>query len=530
MTMRRRDVAKLAAVLGLGGAVPARAQSRGESLRLLTEGWPNTFDPIGLGANRYAIGLHWNAYDRLLRFATGRRADGTLAEDPTRIEGELAEHWDVSEDGREITLVLRDGARFHDGTPVTTEDVKWSLDRVVSIPVGRAQFGTGSMTDPAQFSVLDSRTVRITTPRADRFTLPNLALTFPVIVNSRLARAHATAADPWATDWLRGNVAGGGAFRLEQHTPGQRLLLARNDDWRCGPPPGFRRVLWQVSPTAASRRAALERGDADWVQDLLPQDAAALAAAGRLQVPDGAAPGAFHFIGMSAAHPPFDDPRVRQAVAWALPYRAMFEAALFGRGRPLFGTAEAADALRFPQPLGYATDPARARALLAEAGLASGFATRFSFDQTRATVGGPVALLVQEALGRIGIRVTIETVPGGQLGTLLERRQVPFFFEGSAAFLAAPDYFFRVFYHGATRWNFGAYDNPEFAALVERTRYAAEGAAYDADVVRMIALARRDVPIIPLWQPASDNGLQPGITGHVERFHRMPELRTLARG
>jgi len=526
--MRRRDVLKLAAAVpALAGAGPA---ARGDSLRLLTEGWPNTFDPIGLGANRYAIGLHWNSYDRLLRFATVRKADGTLAEDPTKLEGELAEGWEVSADGREITLRLREGALFHDGTPVGAEDVKWSLDRVVSLPVGRAQFATGSMLDPSQFRVLDARTLRIATPRADRFTLPNLALTFPIIINSRLARAQATAADPWATDWLRGNVAGGGAFRLEQHQPGQRLLLSRNDDWRNGAAPGFRRVLWQASPTPAARRAALERGDADWAQDLLPRDAAALAESGRLLVPAGAAPGAFHFIGMNGLRPPFDDVRVRRAVACALPYQAMFQAALFGRGRPLFGPPDAADGLRFPQPMGTATDPEQARALLAEAGLAEGFSTTFSFDQTRATVGGPVALLVQEALGRVGIRVTIETVPGGQLGTLLERRQVPFFFEGSAAFLAAPDYFFRVFYHGSTRWNFGAYGNPEFAALVEQTRFAPAGDGYDAAVARMIALARADLPIIPLWQPASDNGLQPGISGHVERFHRMPELRTLGRG
>jgi peptide/nickel transport system substrate-binding protein len=525
--MRRRDVAKLAVGLGLL-AGPARGQGRAESLRVLTEGGPNSFDPIGIGVNRYAIGVHWNVYDRLLRFATVARGDGTLADDPSRIEGELAERYSVSGDGREIVLTLREGATFHDGAPVTAEDVKWSLDRVVSLPVGRAQFATGSMTEPSQFDVLDARTVRIVTPRADRFTLPNLALTFPIIINAALARSHATAADPWATEWLRTNTAGGGAFRLEQHQPGQRLLLARNDAWRGGAAPGFRRVLWQVVPAAQSRRAALERGDAELVQDLLPQDAAALAQAGRVRVAGTPAAGAFHCIGMNSARAPFDDVRVRQAVAWALPYRAMFEAALFGRGRPLFGPAPQG-APDFPQPLGYDTDPEKARALLAGAGLAGGFETTFSFDQSRATLAEPVALLVQEALGRVGIRVTIDKVPGGQLGTLLERKQVPFFFEGSAAFLSAPDYFFRIFYHGATRWNFGSYDEPEFARLVERTRFAPAGAEYDADVARMIALARRDVPIIPLWQPALDTGLQPGITGLADRFHRMLELRTLAR-
>jgi peptide/nickel transport system substrate-binding protein len=386
------------------------------------------------------------------------------------------------------------------------------------------------MTEPSQFTVLDAHTLRITTPRADRFTLPNLALTQGIVINSAAAQAQATPADPWATAWLRNNVAGGGAFRLDAQEPGQRLLLSRFDGWRSGARPGFRQVLWQAVPAPQSRRAALERGDADLALELLPQDAVSLAEVGRVAVRGTPMPGAFHFIGMNSQMPPFDDVRVRQAVAWALPYRAMFEAALFGRGAPLFGGSLEAEGLRFPQPMGYATDPTRARALLAEAGLAGGFETRFTFDLSMASVAEPVALLVQEALGRIGIRVAIEKVPGGQLGTLLERKAAPFFFEGSAAFLSAPDYFFRVFYSGPTRWNFGSYAEPEFQALVERTRYAPVGPDYDRDVARMITLAKRDVPIIPLWLPSTEAGMAAGLTGYADQFHRMPDLRQLARG
>ncbi|WP_227666695.1 ABC transporter substrate-binding protein, partial [Klebsiella variicola] len=72
---------------------------------------------------------------------------------------------------------LRKDALFHDGAPVTAEDVKWSLDRVVASAVGKSQFSTGSMTDPKQFVVVDAHTIRIDLPQPDRFALPNLALT-----------------------------------------------------------------------------------------------------------------------------------------------------------------------------------------------------------------------------------------------------------------------------------------------------------------------------------------------------------------
>jgi peptide/nickel transport system substrate-binding protein len=531
--MQRRDFGKLAAAAGLAGLVPVRraqAQTRAESLRILSEAGPNSFDPYSVGVNRTAIQLHWNVYDRLLRFGTKTRPDGTLYFDYYAIEGDLAERFERSDDGKTITLHLRRDAVFHDASPVTAEDVKWSLDRVVASPIGRSQFATGSLTSPDQFVVVDTHTIRITVPKPDRFTLPNLAGTYPAIFNSKLARAHATPEDPWASEWLKTNVAGGGPFRLDSYVPGQSLTLSRFDGWKTGKLPGFRRVLWQVAPSAQSRRSSLERGDADIAQDLLPQDAVALAQEGRVRVVGVPMAGAFQFIGMNGAKPPFDNVKVRRAVAYALPYRQMFEAALFKRGQPLFGgKPDEADGTTFPQPLAYDTDMPRAKALLAEAGFPDGFDTTFSFELSLATVAEPVSLLVQESLAKIGIRVTINKIPGGQLGSLLEKKEVPFFFEASAAYFADPDYFFRIFYNGPTRWNFGSYNNPEFQALVEKTRYETDPAAYDTAVKRMIALAKQDVPIILLWQPALDTGMQKDIAGYKYLFHRQLELRTLRR-
>src|SRR5690606_29358856 len=97
--MRRRDFGAAAASLALAGALPMRwaaAQTRAESLRILGQAAPNSFDPIGVGVNRSAIQVHWNTYDRLLRFGTMTRPDGTLYYDYNRIEGELAERYEVS--------------------------------------------------------------------------------------------------------------------------------------------------------------------------------------------------------------------------------------------------------------------------------------------------------------------------------------------------------------------------------------------------------------------------------------------------
>ncbi|MBV8664132.1 MAG: ABC transporter substrate-binding protein, partial [Hyphomicrobiales bacterium] len=198
--MRRRQFL-LGAAAGVA-AMPVRwgfAQTRAESLRVLSGAGPNSFDPIGVGVNRNAIQLHWNVYDRLVAFGAKTRADGTLYYDYFSIQPSLAERYELTDEGRTLTFHLRRDATFHDGSPVTAADVKWSLDRVLASPIGQAQFKTGSLTSPEQFVVVDDFTLAVTTPRFDRFTLPNLALTYPAVFNAKLAKAHASDADPWAS-------------------------------------------------------------------------------------------------------------------------------------------------------------------------------------------------------------------------------------------------------------------------------------------------------------------------------------------
>ena len=541
MLMKRRDFLALGGAVGANLVLPVKwagaqtaaqtaAPDRDSILRVLSEGAANSFDTFSVGVNRNSMQITWNVYDRLVRFAYKDRGDGTAIYDYFDIQPELAESYEISGDGTAITFYLRRDAVFHDGTPVTAADVKWSLDRVVASPIGKAQFSTGSMTEPDQFVVVDAHTLRINLPQPDRFALPNLALPYPIIVNSALALQHATEDDPFAMEWLQANPAGGGPYQVARADMGERILFQRFADWKSGPLPGFEQVLWQTVPAAESRVAALLKGDADVAQDLPPKDVQDLLANDTVKVV-GVPTSTFQLVGMNSRMAPFDDVRVRQAVAWALPYEAMFQAALFGRGEPLFGgTPGAPDTTRFPQPLGYSTDLDRARALLAEAGLADGFDTTFSYELSLATVAEPVALLLQESLGRIGIRVTIEKVPAGQLGTLLQDKKVPFFFEASISYLTDADYFFRVFYSGDTRWNFGSYQNPEFDALVEKTRYETDQAIYDADVKTMIEMVKRDVPVIMLWNPSLDTGMRKSVENYSYSFHRQLDFRPLKRG
>ncbi|WP_372083936.1 ABC transporter substrate-binding protein [Tistrella mobilis] len=537
--MDRRDFLKTGGLAGLflsvgGVSLPiGRAFAReGDdiTLRVLAEDGPNSRDPHGDGVNRAALGTFTNIYDRLVNFDRIEVAPGLYRYDYLKFKGELAESWEVLEDGRVLVFHLRPDATFHDGRPVTAEDVRWSLERGINLPASKRQLSTGSITSADQFEVVDGHTFRMRFEKADRYTMPNLALTFASVINAEAVKANATAEDPWGKEWLRNNAAGGGAYKIANWTAGQQVIYDRFDDWKSGDLPRIRRAVVQVVPAAPARVAAVTKGDADVALQLPPKDVAAIDADPKVDLISLPVTNSFRFVAFNTQTAPFDDVRVRQAIAFALPYDAMFQGAIFGRGTPLYGAAtDQPETSSFPQPYPYATDLDRARALLTEAGHEGGFETSFSYNVADAITADPIALLVQEQLGRIGIKVVIEKVPAAQWGTLLTEKKVPFYVEGSSAWFNDPDYFFRIFFQGDWRWNFGAFKNEELGALVEKARWETDKDAYDELMRQAIRIVFRELPIMPLWLPSFDAALKPGVTDFTYYIHGQVDFRPLDR-
>ncbi|HEY7677266.1 MAG TPA: ABC transporter substrate-binding protein, partial [Candidatus Methylomirabilis sp.] len=370
----------LALLLALLLPGTAAAQGRGDTLVVVTESGPNSMDIHGVGANRPSYQASWNLYDRLMTFGSKMLKDGTRSYDYAVLKPELAESWRVAQDGMSVTFKLRRDARFHDGTPVTAKDVKWSYDRAVSVGgFPTFQMKAGSLEKPEQFVAVDEHTFRVNFVRRDKLSMPDMAVPVAVVINSELAKRHATPGDPWAMEWLKSNDAGGGAFALESWKPGQETVYVRFDGWRSGPPPKFRRVIVREVPSAATRRALLERGDADLSFELPPKDFAEMAKAGKVNVVGVPIENGHVFVGMNVKNPPFNNVKVRQAVAYALPYEQIMSAAVFGRGIPLHGNPIATNTAGHDAALSpYKTDLAKAKALMAEAGVPSGFETTLS--------------------------------------------------------------------------------------------------------------------------------------------------------
>jgi peptide/nickel transport system substrate-binding protein len=532
--MKRRDFLQSAAALAGATTLPldalAQSERRRETLLVANETGPNSLDIHTVGANRPAYGVSWVCYDRLMTYGRKKLPNGSETYDYSKLEPELAETWQTASDGMSCTFRLRKDAKFHDGTPVTARDVKWSFDRAVSVGgFPTFQMKAGSLEKPEQFVVVDDHTFRVDFVRKDKLLMSDLAVPVPCIFNSALVKKHATEKDPWGLDWTKANVAGGGAYRVVSWKPGQEIVYERYEGWKSGRMPKLRRIIQREVPSAGNRRALLEKGDIDMTFEMPPKDFLEMSGdGGGVRVVSTPIENSLWYLGMNAKNPPFNNPKLRQAVAHAVPYERLMDSAMYKRATPMWGGAVPLKTAAWPQPTPYRYDIPKARALMKEAGFENGFETTLSFDLGQGTVSEPACILIAEALSLIGIKAQINKVPGANWRAALLRKDMPMILNRFGGWLNYPEYFFFWCYHGQNAvFNTMSYQNPAMDKLIDAARFEADPKKYDATVREFIEMAYVDVPRIPIAQPNMDVAMQKNIRGYRYWFHLQPDYRDL---
>jgi peptide/nickel transport system substrate-binding protein len=538
--MNRREFLKSTTAIAATTAVsapaifsPAKAQARQETILVVSESGPNNVDIHGVGTNVPGYEVSWNCYDRLISHEMKTLPNGTQYYERDKFKMELADDMNVGD--MSATFKLKKNATFQDGTPVTAKDVKWSLDRAVSVGgFPTFQMAAGSLTKAEQFVVVDDHTVRVDFLKKDRLTIPDLAVVVPAIYNSELVKKNATEKDPWGLEYTKQNTVGSGAYRVTKWTPGSEVILERFEGWKGGPLPKVKRIVWRMVPSAGNRRALLERGDADISYELPNKDFVELRESKKLDIVSTPFSNGCQYLGMNVKNPPFDNLKVRQAVAYAVPYQKIMDAVLYGLGTPLYGKApNAPTQVAWPQPTGYSTDIAKAKQLLAEAGYPNGFETTLSFDLGFAVVNEPLCVLIQESLSQIGIKATINKIPGATWRTELNKKVLPLYTNVFSGWLDYPEYFFIWCYHGKNSiFNTMSYQSKEMDAFIDGAGEAAtsgDKAKYEQSVKGFVDLAFADIPRIPLFQPYSNVAMQKNVSGYQYWFHRRLDYRNLVK-
>ncbi|MCG5239249.1 ABC transporter substrate-binding protein [Azospirillum doebereinerae] len=340
-------------------------------------------------------------YDRLIHFDV---------KDVSKIEGEVAESWTVSPDGKTFTFKIRDGIAFHSGNPLTAEDVAYSFRRAVKMNKGPAfilgQFGLTPANVDTMVTAPDPRTLVFTTDQtyAPTFVLYCLTADVASVVDSKLVQSKEKDGD-FGSGWLKTNSAGSGPFALKQWKASELLMLDANPKYWRGAP-ALKRVLIRQIAEPATQRLLLEKGDVDIARNLKPEQFEPLKANPSVRLTQSPK-GTLWYVSLNQKNPALAKPEVREAMKYLVDYEGMGKTIMNGQGtiHQAFLPKGFLGALD-ENPYRY--DPAKAKELLAKAGYPNGLTVTMDVRNTTPTQDLAQAIQASAAAGG----VTINIIPG----------------------------------------------------------------------------------------------------------------------
>lgn len=433
----------LAATAALAMTVSASAQRTDLTLGMVLE--PPHLDPTAGAAAAIDEVVYANVFEGLTRIGS----DGA-------VQPGLAENWVISDDGLTYTFELREGVTFHDGTTLDAGDVVFSLDRArgeASVNAQKALF------EPIEsVEQMDELTVEITLSRPAGDFLYNMGWGDAVIVAPESAETN------------KENPVGTGPFRFAQWQKGAAVTLERFDGY-WGEAPALEQVTIRFIPDPAAATAALLAGDVQAFPNLpTPESIPQFEADPRFEVVIGSTEGET-ILSTNNAKAPFDDIRVRQAIAHAIDRQAIIDGAMFGLGTPIGSHFAPHHPAYMELVETYPYNPDRARELLAEAGHGGGISATLKLPPpSYARRGGEV---IAAQLREVGIDLEIIPVEWAQwleqvfTNTDYDLTIVSHTEPNDIGIYAREDYYFN-------------YDNDDFDAVIEELSVTAgEDARYE---------------------------------------------------
>jgi len=362
-----------------------------------------------------------NTYDLLVRLDLS---------DTSKVKADLADSWSVSDDGLTYTFKLKPGLKFASGNPITAADVAYSFERVVKLDKSPAfiieQFGISGDNVADKAKAVDDTTFQFTVDKAyaPSFVLNCLSATVASVVDSKLVKEHVVKAAPTAdykydndfgNAWLKTGYAGSGAYKLREWRANEAVVMERNDNYH-GEKAKLARVIYRNMKESSAQRLALEAGDIDVARNLEPNDLDAIAKNDKLTT-TSAPKGTVYYISLNQKNPTLAKPEVRQAFKYLVDYDALSTTILKGIGEIHQSFLPKGD-LGAMDDNPFKLDVAKAKELLAKAGLADGFSVTMDVRTGQPTTG--MAESIQQTLGQAGIK--LEIIPGDGKQTLTKYR------------------------------------------------------------------------------------------------------------
>ena len=418
------------------------AQAAERTLLVLSEGVPASLDVDGAAGNHdpTQTGLI-NILEPLVDYAPGgTNSEGVHLPNFTQFSPRLAESWEYDAENLTWTFRLRRGVKGCNGATFDADDVLYSFARAKSLsgaaPIGwflgnvasiegftKTLFGASAEAKQlgSEVSKLDDYTVVIRQRAPNKLFLPALTIYGLAVYDKQTLEAHATEQDPWSHAYTGGTDAPSfGPWCVERWQKEELFAVRANPHYYRGPP-YFDRVIVRAVPQSANRVGILRTGKAQLIEGLSPKEYNYLSGISGIRVAGAYLNGGLLLLA-NWKSPPLDNPKIRSALAYAIPYDEIVRAAYFGEAQQWHGLIPSAYPGYIRPAIRYRYDPERARTLMAEAGFPDGaglerYAESFklSYSLDRENSLGPSVTLLRTALRRLGFPVELDPLPAVQL-------------------------------------------------------------------------------------------------------------------
>lgn len=444
---------------------------------------------------------------------------------------------DVSADGKTYTFKVRQGVKFHDGTPLDAAAVKYNYERQLNAPVELrdaynyyfgAVFGWAEKSNLASVTTPDANTVVFTLKQPQsNFLLSQTLPQFGIQSPTALKAGDADNPDPSKSKYAQGQgtgMVGTGPFTFAEWVPNDHVAIVKNPDyWNPARMAHLDKIVYKPYADQTAELNALQAGDIDFAQTIAPNDVATVKADPTLQVIDRGESCNIGALEMNQTHPPLDNHDIRTAIAYALNKQSYIDAFYAGLAVPAdnwmpLGT-------QYAKPLGLPTyDPAKAKEYIAKSGLSADklkLTFYYPSDVARPYMPDPKGLA--EAIARdleaVGFQITFKT-EGWRTGYLADEAvgKFPMWLLGWTCDWAGPDNFLvTAFFHfdGSKPNTEFAYGPPELKAAFDEALAATNETAARAAWEKAQDILARDLPFVPLVNSKPPAAAKADVKGFV---------------
>lgn len=407
----------------------------------------------------------------------------------------LAESWERPDDTT-IIFHLRKGVKFHNGDEMKASDVKFSLERALKSPeVSHILDGVKGV------EVLDDYTVKVTTEKPMAAILNNLSHTTIAILSEK--------ATTEAGDSFGQNPIGTGPYKFVSWQSGDRVTLEAFPDYWQGEAP-VKNVVFRNIVEETNRTIGLETGELDIIYDIQGMDKNKLKDDERFNLIEGPQL-SLTYLGFNMKKAPYDNPKVREAISYAIDQKPIIDTVFLGAGEP-------ANSILGPNVFAYydvekfTQDIAKAKALLAEAGYPNGFKAKIWVNDN--PVRRDTAVILQDQLKQIGIDLTIETVEWGAFLDGTARGDHEMYLLGWGNVTRDPDYGMFELISTSTMGAAGNrffYSNPEVDKLLEAGKTELDPEKRKEIYKQIQEIVRKDLPMYMIVYPLQNVVTQKNI-------------------